>query len=95
MLFELLTTRMFSLPLEWFLNPLAQMLLYNMKLKGKKEGVGKEEEGKEEGRKGTEMEKKEYVWLFKSQVHELWVSRVVRDKWSSFIRTLWNFEQSF
>lgn len=35
------------------------MLLYNMKLKGKKESVGKEEEGKEEGRKGTEMEKKE------------------------------------
>lgn len=58
------------------------MLLYNMKLKGKKEGVGKEEEGKEEGRKGTEMEKKEYVQLFKSQVHELGVSRVVRDKWN-------------
>lgn len=88
MMFELLTTRMFSLPLEWFLNPLAQMLLYNMKLKGKKEGVGKEEEGKEEGRKETEMEKKEYMWLFKSQVHELWLSGVVRDKWSSFIKVL-------
>lgn len=70
------------------------MLLYNMKLKEKKRVVGKEEEGKEEGRKGTEMEKKEYVWLFKSQVHEP-DERVVRDKWSSFIRTLWNFEQSF
>ena len=53
-----------------------------MKLKGKKEGVGKEEEGKEEGRKGTEMEKQEYVQLFKSQVHELGVSGVVRDKWN-------------
>ena len=56
------------------------MLLGNMNLKGEKR-VRRIREGRERGRKGTEMEKKEYVQIFKSQIHELWVSGVVRDKW--------------